>query len=433
MRFASWMGLLSMLAPLAAARGATHHVPAEYVTIQGGVDAAVAGDTVLVAPGVYSEFEVRFGQFGLLSACLFLKDGVVVRSEGGALVTSIDRMGIATAEPSYTVYGTGALDAGVAVEGFRITGNPPSGVAITVAGFSGELLVRDCAVEDLPGGAFNIRYGKVLLKDTTVRTGGAQGFFGIGANVTVEGCLFDGNSPAIRCSGDDIVPPQHLTVRNSSFRNNAANEGAGIAVSDYFNGVLIEDCVFENNTAGSGGAVFAIGVGPKVIRGNLFVNNRAEGDSFARGGAMRVSQNVVTIEGNTIVDSFQEGPSGGAAINATVTAPGSVIRNNVIAGSTGNIAVRVANGTATTSCNVFWNNVEGDIVGVPLDPTDQVADPLFCDPPSENYYVSTASPCLPENNPNCVDLIGAFGAACGFVSIESMSWGRLKGIYRVGE
>ena len=134
-----------------------------------------------------------------------------------------------------------------------------------------------------------------------------------------------------------------------------------------------------------------------------------------------------TIEGNTILNSHQGGPSGGAAINAT--AANGELRNNVITGSTGAIAVRVATGNLTSECNVFWNNVEGDVVGFTLDETDVVADPLFCDPTLGNYGVSEISPCLPENNPNCSDLIGVYGMGCGAISVEPMSWGRLKGMW----
>jgi hypothetical protein len=63
-----------------SARAATHRVPSEYPTIQAGVDVSGPGDSVLVAPGTYTDYETRI-QNGLpRSACVFLKDAVVVAS-----------------------------------------------------------------------------------------------------------------------------------------------------------------------------------------------------------------------------------------------------------------------------------------------------------------------------------------------------------------
>ena len=57
-------------------------VPSEYPTIQLGVDAAIAGDTVLVAPGIYA------GP-GNHDIDLHGK-AIVLRSSGGMAVTTID-------------------------------------------------------------------------------------------------------------------------------------------------------------------------------------------------------------------------------------------------------------------------------------------------------------------------------------------------------
>ena len=53
----SWIGwiLAAALLETIAARAVTRDVPAEYTTIQSAIDAAVNGDTVLVAPGTYFE------------------------------------------------------------------------------------------------------------------------------------------------------------------------------------------------------------------------------------------------------------------------------------------------------------------------------------------------------------------------------------------
>jgi hypothetical protein len=46
-----WLGLLLT----ATSTATTIHIPADQATIQAGINAAVNGDTVLVAPGQYSE------------------------------------------------------------------------------------------------------------------------------------------------------------------------------------------------------------------------------------------------------------------------------------------------------------------------------------------------------------------------------------------
>ena len=55
---------------------ATIHVPAQYSTIQQGIDAATLGDTVLVAPGTYVE------------NIDFIGKGITVGSEGPSTVAS---------------------------------------------------------------------------------------------------------------------------------------------------------------------------------------------------------------------------------------------------------------------------------------------------------------------------------------------------------
>src|SRR5262245_49247689 len=59
----------------------TIHVPADQPTIQSGIDAAVDGDTVLVAPGLYVE------------RIWFMGKAITVKSSGGPAVTVIDGSG----------------------------------------------------------------------------------------------------------------------------------------------------------------------------------------------------------------------------------------------------------------------------------------------------------------------------------------------------
>ena len=56
-------------------------------------------------------------------------------------------------------------------------------------------------------------------------------------------------------------------------------------------------------------------------------------------------------------------------------------------------------------------------------------DPLFVDAANDDYHLSSISKCLPANN-WCGALIGALGEGCGPVSLEPLSWARIKAGYR---
>ena len=67
------LGVLLLMVCVSYASAAVLHVPHGYATIQGGIAAASAGDTVLVAPGVYFEN-------------VTMKPGVHIHGEPGAIL-----------------------------------------------------------------------------------------------------------------------------------------------------------------------------------------------------------------------------------------------------------------------------------------------------------------------------------------------------------
>jgi hypothetical protein len=166
---------------------------------------------------------------------------------------------------------------------------------------------------------------------------------------------------------------------------------------------MVRDCLFVgNHTGGGGGGISAAGVGPSTVERCTFVGNYLDPDNV-----------------------------GGAAVRATTNCI-LTLRNNVITGSWGATAVgRGANASITSSCNVFWENVDGDWSGFTPDATDRVIDPEFCDPGGGDYTVRSTSPCLPANSLGC-GLIGAYGEGCGAVSVEAETWAGLKAKFREG-
>ncbi|MFH1725631.1 MAG: NosD domain-containing protein [Elusimicrobiota bacterium] len=105
---ASVLGMTLLSGAAASASAATLDVPADYATIQAAVDAAQAGDTVLVAPGTYPE-------------SVALKAGVNLQGSG-AEVTTIEGDGtLVDGLYGFTCTVLGADDS--AISGFTITGS----------------------------------------------------------------------------------------------------------------------------------------------------------------------------------------------------------------------------------------------------------------------------------------------------------------------
>jgi hypothetical protein len=123
-------------------------VPSEWPTINAALDAALPGDSVLVAPGLYADHEARdvvvHGALFDIVSCAFLRDGVVLASEAGPEATIIE-MG-----PGGTVVFAGDLTSDLTtVEGFTVSGNSPGTVGIDAV--YSHLTVRNCTMKDLKG------------------------------------------------------------------------------------------------------------------------------------------------------------------------------------------------------------------------------------------------------------------------------------------
>ena len=101
------LGISSVLSAFAA----TINVPADQPTIQAGINAAIPGDTVLVAPGTYIE------------NISFLGKAITVQSSGGPGVTVID----GNSTTNVVIFSSGE-GLGSVIEGFTITKGVNGGI-----------------------------------------------------------------------------------------------------------------------------------------------------------------------------------------------------------------------------------------------------------------------------------------------------------------
>ena len=427
-------GLAASAHPTAAV---TRHVPAEYATINQALDASAAGDSVLVAPGTYTDYEVRdLGDGVPWKSCAFLKAGVVLRSEGGSSVTTID-MQHAPGPQAEPVLARNVGPVETPVEGFTITGAPVSGHGAFVVG---RVTFRDCVFRDLDAGGsdgagiaanayltlFNCEFANCVASG-----GGAIAHYN--GRIEMYDCwVHDCGRIAVLASGAGFM--SSAQIEGCTFED-CFNPGAGggaLQVSNHLGGVTIRGCVFEGNEAGSaGGAGMALGALPLdggLVENCLFINNRAVGGN-GMGGGLKATATTgwVTVRGCTFWGNYAPTVSGGAAV--ALGGNGSVLTNNIIAGSLGYGAVFAYNITMQSTCNVFWQNAGGQGTYYTPGPTDRVVDPLLCDVEAEDFHVMVGSPCLPPGSLGCGQ-IGLYGEGCGTVSVDAQSWGEIKSAYR---
>jgi hypothetical protein len=337
--------LLSLLVALVftgtGAHAGTIEVPGDQPTIQMGIDAALNGDTVLVAPAIYTEnITFRGKKIVVTSHYAMDQDTIFMRS------TVIDGSNPANPDTASCVRFISGEDSTSVLQGFTLTGGTGTrwldehGAGTYVEG--GGILVALCS----PTIRNNIIVGnKAARKPTGVASAGGGG---------------------IRCG--DGSP----TIENNIITGNAAYYGGGIvmnyATGTIRNNVITNNVVYQEGSAPSygGGGIWVNGAGGTVVENNTVAGNSVTGGGVppaGRGGGMVVSGTSVTA------------------------------RNNVFWGNT-----QVTGGpiyVGGPAPIVMYNDVEGGYTGE----GNIDADPLFTAP---SYYLDAESPCIDAGDTSAV-------------------------------
>ena len=337
-------------------------VPSEYGTIQEGLDYALQGDTVWVAPGTYYERIVWPDRDSITLMGAYGPDSTVVDgAEGGSVVRIVMGLDSTTVIQGLTIRGGKAEEGG----GIHCIGSSPVIRGNVIAGNR----ARD-------GGGIYSKRGSPVIEDNVIQdnkakwaySGWSSGWEGSGAGIYCEegspvmrDNVIAGNWARLRgggieCSVDMPAPPIRAWMEGNIITDNYALRGSGIYtarsasvirnnviadnVAEYEGGGIriiwgtdvIEHNVIRGNWAGKrGGGIAAISRRPPEFHAMIINNEIVGNEAVWNGGGIYCSwQAPLDIWGNTIVHNRAAWGAGMLCEeDASPSVEGNVLVNNV--------------------------------------------------------------------------------------------------------
>jgi Right handed beta helix region/Transmembrane protein 131-like N-terminal/Abnormal spindle-like microcephaly-assoc'd, ASPM-SPD-2-Hydin len=379
--FALTVLCITMHLPFASSAAAQNiiNVPATQPTIQAGINAASNGDTVLVAPGTYTE-NINFGG-----------KSITVTSSGGPSVTIID----GGAKGSVVTFNTGETTSSV-LSGFTIqngTSQPEnyyegSGIYIGNSSpmISGNQIVKNTGCGN--GMGIGVYFGSPVIEHNVISnnartlcsggTGGGGILIGGNSSAQILYNTITNNSMVMGDGGGiSLVAAGTPTIRGNFISgNSAATQGGGIVMSNQSDALIIQNIIL-GNTADEGAGIAALV--PSGAVGPLLVNNTIAGNN-----ARQATGSGVFIDG---YDTQTQ------------------LINNIIVGVPGQTAAacgNLANVTPVFQFNDVFSSQGTPYGGICTDQTglngNISSDPSFMSAANSDFHLQLGSPAIDTGN-----------------------------------
>jgi predicted outer membrane repeat protein/parallel beta-helix repeat protein len=384
-----------------------------YNNLQNALGAAVSGQIIEVAQGTYlpsTDADV--------TASFALQDGVTLMggfagNAGIALGISPDARDISLyptilsgnlpdpsggIDNSYIVITAAAVDSTVSLDGFVVTGAHNDGLSLYVASPN----IEDCTFVDNGGNNHEL--------------GGAI-YLAAGSSPLIEDCSFDDNTGS---DGGAILADSQCdpTLQNCDFVDNVASSGRGGGIfAESSSDFILMGCTFTNNSATTDGGAIFLYDSTISATSTIFLDNSASG----QGGAIYAQEADIsqTLFANCL---FAENSAGeGAAIyNDTYdseTVLNSTFSGNVATTTAGAIYDEYSDPTITNS--IVYGDGPDELVGYDSAPSVTYSDvqggysgtgnlnvdPIFFNPAAGEFGLTVNSPVRGLGNPSAVPSI----------------------------
>jgi parallel beta-helix repeat protein/predicted outer membrane repeat protein len=404
----------------------------DFPTIQAAINAAVDGDVIELADGIFTgggnrdidylgkAITVR-SQSGDPNACIIDCEGTIDVPHRGFNFESGEGSG--SVLQGVTI--TNAYDQGRGGGVFCSTSSP----TLTNCTFSGNSARRG-------SGMYCFDSSPVLTNCTFSGNSGRDGsgmYCYFLSSPTLNNCTFSGNTAGDDGGGMFCVNLVSPTLNNCTFSENSASlRGGGMFCSSTAS-LTLNNCRFSGNIADVGGGMYCSDTSSPVLTDCTFSRNRARYGGGIQTGDSSLNSPSPTL--NNCTFSGNEATVSGSGVGCFNSSP--TLANTIIAFSEDGDAIYCGdNSNPTLTCCDVYGNAGGDWVGCIADQFgvngNISEDPLFCDPDNGDFTIRSDSPCAPFSPPNeeC-DLIGASPVGCSPpTATRQTTWGRIKATYR---
>jgi parallel beta-helix repeat protein/predicted outer membrane repeat protein len=286
----------------------TLHVPADYATIQGAINAASDGDTISIAAAIYFEFEVDTSGKAITIRGATHPDGSpAVTIDGGFQGTLLL---CESGEGPDTVFQNLIVTKGDSTTGGGMSMNGTSPTLSNCVFTNNRASSAGCGIHITASSPTFLSCQFVDNTDTSTTGGGIYSHM---SELTLTDCVFTDN--LVYGSGGAIASYLgSITLEECVFLRNRSYEGSGGAISSGGSDLSFTNCEFKENHGYDGGGGVSCSGGSVVMASCLFANNQSNGDNalgFGQGGGLRTVSNDPTLTNCTFTGNLSPHVEGG--------------------------------------------------------------------------------------------------------------------------